>query len=177
MSSMPSSEAHIQLGTLSKSSSTPAAISAIPNIFVGGLPPLKQYLPMQSPPTHYRMRRGDFCCAPLNPPPACAIIIMDFYINRKDVPMEKIRTTVKIAGRDYSIAGYDSAEHVQRVAALVDRKMRELDAATHLPAGQIAVLTALNAADDMMKSRDEIRRLRREIEMLRDALEKRQYEE
>ena len=28
--------------------------------------------------------------------------------------MQKIRTTVKIAGKDYNIAGYDSEEHVQR---------------------------------------------------------------
>jgi len=91
--------------------------------------------------------------------------------------MEKIRTTVKIAGRDYNIAGYDPEEHVQRVASYVDRKMSELEAATHLPAVQLAVLAALNAADDMMKSRDEIRRLRREVETLREALEKRQNEE
>jgi len=91
--------------------------------------------------------------------------------------MEKIRTTVKIAGKEYNIAGYDPEEHVQRVASYVDRKMSELEAATHLPAGQLAVLTALNATDDMMKSREEIRRLRREVETLRAALEKRQNEE
>lgn len=91
--------------------------------------------------------------------------------------MEKIRTTVKIAGKEYNIAGYDSAEHVHRVAAYVDRKMSELSAATHLPPAQLAVLTAVNATDDMMKSRDEIRRLRTELEMLREALEKRQDEE
>ena len=91
--------------------------------------------------------------------------------------MEKIRTTVKIAGKEYNIAGYDPEEHVQRVASYVDRKMSELETATHLPAVQLAVLAALNAADDMMKSREEIRRLRREVETLREALEKRQNEE
>lgn len=91
--------------------------------------------------------------------------------------MEKIRTTVKIAGKEYNIAGYDPEEYVHRVAAYVDRKMNELSTATHLPPAQLAVLTALNAADDMMKSRDEIRRLRTELEMLKDALGKRQDEE
>ena len=90
--------------------------------------------------------------------------------------MEKIRTTVKIAGKEYNIAGYDPEEYVQRVAAYVDRKMSELSAATHLPPAQLAVLTAVNATDDMMKSRDEIRRLRKEVEQLRAALEKRQNE-
>ena len=41
-----------------------------------------------------------------------------------------------------------------------------------LPGGQLAVLTAVNAADDMMKSREEIRRLKREIEELRARAEK-----
>lgn len=90
--------------------------------------------------------------------------------------MEKIRTTVKIAGKEYNIVGYDPEDHVQRVAAYVDHKMSELSLATHLPPAQLAVLTAVNATDDMMKSRDEIRRLRREVEMLRAALEKRQDE-
>ncbi len=87
--------------------------------------------------------------------------------------MEKIRTTVRIAGREYTIASYDSEAHVNRVATWVDRKMNELAAATKLPAGQLAVLTAVNATDDMMKSRDEIRRLQAEIDDLRDRLEKR----
>ena len=85
--------------------------------------------------------------------------------------MQKIRTTVRIAGREYTITGTDSAEYVSRVAAWVDRRMAELGAATRLPATQLAVLTAVNAADDMMKSRDEIRRLRAELDALRDKVE------
>lgn len=89
--------------------------------------------------------------------------------------MDKIRTTVKIAGKEYNIAGYDSEQHVQRVAAFVDQRMSELAVTTRLPPAQLAVLTAVNAADDMIKSRDEIRRLRRENEQLREALEKRNH--
>ncbi len=85
--------------------------------------------------------------------------------------MEKIRTTVRIAGKDYTIASYDSEEYVNRVAAWVNRRMDELGAATHLPSAQLAVLTAVNAADDMMKSRDEIRRLQVELDELRQKLE------
>ena len=91
--------------------------------------------------------------------------------------MQKIRTTVKIAGKEYNIAGYDSEAHVQRVAAHVDRKMNELSITTRLPAAQLAVLAAVNATDDMIKSRDEIRRLRQEVESLRAALEKKNNEE
>ena len=85
--------------------------------------------------------------------------------------MEKIRTTVRIAGKDYTIASYDTEEYVNRVADWVNRRMDELGAATHLPAGQLAVLTAVNAADDMMKSRDEIRRLQAELDDLRRQME------
>ena len=85
--------------------------------------------------------------------------------------MEKNRTTVRIAGRDYTIASYDSEAYVNRVAAYVDRSMRELGMTSKLPAAQLAVLTAVNATDDMMKSRDEVRRLQRELDELREKLE------
>lgn len=86
--------------------------------------------------------------------------------------MQKIRTTVRIAGKEYTIASYDSEEYVNRVAQYVDRKMNELNLATRLPAAQLAVLTAVNATDDMMKSRDEIRRLRIELDEMRKNVEK-----
>ena len=86
--------------------------------------------------------------------------------------MDKIKTTVRIAGREYSIVTRDSEEYVHGVANWVDRRMRELNQATHLPGGQLAVLTAMNAADDMMKSREENRRLRRELEAAQAEIER-----
>ena len=86
--------------------------------------------------------------------------------------MDKIRTTVRVAGKEYTIASYDSQEHVQRVAAFIDRKMNELNLATRLPAAQLAVLTAMNVTDDMLKAQDEVRRLRKELGEAREQLEK-----
>ena len=43
--------------------------------------------------------------------------------------MEHTTLSVQIAGRDYTLTSADSPEHTQRVASLVDRKMRELMAA------------------------------------------------
>ena len=77
--------------------------------------------------------------------------------------MQKTKTTVKIAGRDYNISGTDSPEYVRRVAAYVDRKMGEISLAARLQPIDLAVLTAVNCADDMMKSRDEIRFLKQRI--------------
>ena len=79
---------------------------------------------------------------------------------------------MRIAGRDYAISSYDSEAYVQSVAAWVDRRMRELNQATRLPGGQLAVLAAVNAADDMMKSREENRRLKRELEAARAEIER-----
>lgn len=86
--------------------------------------------------------------------------------------MEKIRTTVRIAGKEFSISSYDSEQYVKDVAANVDRKMQELYQATRLPGGQLAVLTAINATDDMMKSREEIRRLKQELNRAKDEIER-----
>ena len=86
--------------------------------------------------------------------------------------MQKIRTTVRIAGKDYAISTYDTEAYVQSVAAWVDRRMHELHQATRLPGAQLAVLTAVNAADDMMKSREEIRRLKQELAAAQQEIER-----
>lgn len=85
--------------------------------------------------------------------------------------MQKIRTTVKIAGKEYTISSYDDESHVKRVAAYVDRRMDELAMATKLPVAQLAVLTAMNVTDDMLKAQDEIRRLRAELSQVRTEME------
>ncbi|HIU34779.1 MAG TPA: cell division protein ZapA [Candidatus Pullichristensenella excrementigallinarum] len=85
--------------------------------------------------------------------------------------MEKIRTTVKVAGKEYTIASYDSEAYVQRVAAYVDRKIREASMATRLPSAQLSVLVAMNIADDMLKAHDEIQRLKKDLGETRKQLE------
>lgn len=85
--------------------------------------------------------------------------------------MEKIRTTVHVAGKDYTITSYDPEPHVQRVAAYVDRKMNELALTTRLGQAQLSVLVAMNIADDMLKAHDEINRLRKELIQAQKALE------
>ena len=85
--------------------------------------------------------------------------------------MQKIRTTVRIAGKDYTLSGYDGEEYVRRVAAYVDRKITELELATRLPSQQLAVLTSVSIADDLLKAHDENARLRRELALAREELE------
>ena len=83
--------------------------------------------------------------------------------------MEKTKTTVRIGGREYTMVGVDSEEHIKRVAVFVDRKMEELMLATRLPQPMISVLTAMNIADELMKAQDENTRLRRELLTVREG--------
>lgn len=88
--------------------------------------------------------------------------------------MEKIRVTVRIAGKDYTMSGYDKEEYVRRVAIYVDRKIQELSMATRMPMQDVGVLTAVTIADEMLKAQDESTRLRRELEAVRAQLEEAQ---
>ncbi len=84
--------------------------------------------------------------------------------------MKKNVTTVRIAGKDYNISGFDSEESVRRVAQIVDRSMNELAITTHLPPAQLAVLAAVNATDQLVRAEDEITRLRAQNTHLRSLL-------
>ncbi len=88
--------------------------------------------------------------------------------------MEKIRTTVRIAGKDYTMSGYDSEIYVRRVASFVDRKISELGRVTRMSMQDVIVLTAVTTADELLKSQDENNRLRRELMEARQQMEEMQ---
>lgn len=85
--------------------------------------------------------------------------------------MEKQKTTVHVAGREYTLVSSDAPEYMNRVAAYVDRKISETALATRLPIDKAAVLTALNIADELMKSHDENSRIRRELMNVRREMD------
>lgn len=84
--------------------------------------------------------------------------------------MEKTRTTVKVAGKEYTMSSYESEEYVQRIASYVDRKMNELSIATKLPSAQLSVLVAMSVTDDMLKAHDDNNRLKRELGEAREQI-------
>jgi cell division protein ZapA len=86
--------------------------------------------------------------------------------------VERIKTTVRIAGREYTMTGTDPEEHIHRVAAYVDRRMEELALATRLPSNMIPVLAAMNATDELLKAQDENSRLKRDVAQLQQQLAK-----
>lgn len=85
--------------------------------------------------------------------------------------MVKQKTTVRVAGKEYTLVSSEAPEYMNRVASLVDRKISETAMAARLSVDKAAVLTALNIADELMKSHDENSRLRRELMRVRQELE------
>ncbi len=81
--------------------------------------------------------------------------------------MEKQKTTVRVAGKEYTLVSSDSPEHLNRVAAYVDRRIMETAYATRLNKESAAVLVSLNITDELMKAHDENARLRRQLNALR----------
>lgn len=86
--------------------------------------------------------------------------------------MEKQKTTVVVAGREYTLVSTEPPEYMQRVAAYADRKLRESSLSSRLPRQQADALAAVNLADELLKAQDENSRLRRENRQLREALAK-----
>jgi cell division protein ZapA len=80
--------------------------------------------------------------------------------------MEKQKITVTVAGKPYTLVSSDPPEHVKRVAAYVDRTLSETSSVTNLPSSQAAVLTCFRMAEELLKSQDENRMLRRRLEEL-----------
>lgn len=67
----------------------------------------------------------------------------------------KNRTTVDIYGQQYTIVGSESTSHIRLVASMVDEKMREISASNpSLDISKLAVLTAVNAVNDLIKLKD-----------------------
>jgi cell division protein ZapA len=61
------------------------------------------------------------------------------------------RTTVNINGQDYVVKG-EAPEYIQMLAAYVDKRMRQVNQKfPHYPPVKVAVLTAMNIAEELYK--------------------------
>ncbi len=61
---------------------------------------------------------------------------------------------VSIFGREYNVKGGSDEEYIKTLAAHVDSVMRDIaDRAGALSSGRVAILAALNIADEMHKER------------------------
>ena len=91
--------------------------------------------------------------------------------------MEKTRTMVKICGKEYVMAGFESEEYIHRVAIYVDRKMADLKGKyVNLNPNTLSVLTAINVADDLLKLQDQFDALNQEYQGMSEELKKMRIE-
>lgn len=73
------------------------------------------------------------------------------------------RLIVKINGHEYTMCGEESREYLLRIATYVDEKMKEMAAVNpKLSTNMIAVLTALNTADDVFKYKEELDKIKKD---------------
>lgn len=79
---------------------------------------------------------------------------------------------VKIFGQVFHVAAGDAtAAYVQRLACYVDEKMHAISSTTKaMPLNRMAVLTALNIADDLFKLRDSYEQSTRLVDTKTDQL-------
>ncbi|HBR02413.1 MAG TPA: cell division protein ZapA [Ruminiclostridium sp.] len=86
---------------------------------------------------------------------------------------ERNKVTVRIAGNEYVICGTESPEYIQKVALFVDRKLQEIMKRNHtLSTSMASVLTAVNIADESLKTSESLQEKELELSDL-----KRQNEE
>ena len=80
---------------------------------------------------------------------------------------------VNVFGSDYNVKADSDGEHVQEVARIVDRKMKEIDHQFHQGSGtRTAVLACLNLVDEHLVQRQEDARwVSRRVGLLIDKLE------
>lgn len=78
---------------------------------------------------------------------------------------ERGKVIVEIYGEKHVVRGGESPEHIQEVAREVDKKMRLIaQRMPRLGVHQVAILAALNLADELKKLREEQETLMQLIE-------------
>ena len=86
------------------------------------------------------------------------------------------RVVVNICGDDYTLVAEESPSYIQRVGSYVDGKMRETMDAAKVGRVNAAVLTAVNIADELMKSQETAEQLRGQIKGYADEAAQAQSE-
>ena len=79
---------------------------------------------------------------------------------------EKASADVVINGKVYTLAGYESKEYLQRVAAYINSKIaecQETEAMKRMPKEMQSVLLELNIADDYFKAKELVEKYEEDI--------------
>lgn len=73
---------------------------------------------------------------------------------------QKNKIEVIIGGALYVLQGSESSEHMQRVASYIDgviRDVKKRDISNRMSTTQIAMLTSINVADDLIKAKNKLK--------------------
>lgn len=78
---------------------------------------------------------------------------------------EKTRLTVSIYGKNYTIVGDESSEYIRTLAGYVEEKMHQIaQGNARLDTGRLAILSAINIADDYFRLRQKVEELEKQLE-------------
>ncbi|HIQ96778.1 MAG TPA: cell division protein ZapA [Candidatus Limivivens merdigallinarum] len=78
----------------------------------------------------------------------------------------KNKTEVLIAGKIYTLSGYESEEYLQKVATYINNKLAEfkkLDGYNHQTKENKSILLELNIADDYFKAKKQVEMVEEEL--------------
>ena len=73
------------------------------------------------------------------------------------------RVTMNICSQEYILVAEESAAYMEKVGALVDKKMTEIMDSAHIGRSDAAVLAAVNIADELFKAQEAAENLRRQL--------------
>ncbi len=74
------------------------------------------------------------------------------------------KLTVSIFGSEYTLVSDQNEEYVKKIAEFVDQKMREIDRSQNITStAKVAILTALNIADELNQEREYRKKLTNQI--------------
>ncbi len=77
---------------------------------------------------------------------------------------EKSTEKVEIFGQEYRIRGVGNPQYIHKIAGYVDKKMREIAHSSGiLSQTRIAILAALNIADELYQEREEREKVQGEL--------------
>ena len=73
----------------------------------------------------------------------------------RSAPTADNHTTVEIFGRRYELRATDSSKRVEELAKFVDERMRQAaELSPHVDTAKLAVLVALNIADELFREQE-----------------------
>lgn len=85
-------------------------------------------------------------------------------------PSPRFRVTVQIGGEKHVLRSDAPPDYTRACAAHVDTVLRELPDSPALEPGRAAILAALSITDELFRAREEVRRLRAEMERRADEM-------